>query len=58
MEIINMLEERILQLLEKLKKTEQENKALREQLDAERQSKQSVATRIDALLKKIQEGTA
>ncbi len=55
MEIIDKLEERIDSLLGRLRHLEQENASLREQLANERGSKDEVTTRIDQLLKKIQE---
>ena len=55
MEIIIALENRIDQLLARLKVLEGENKDLKEQLEAARQNKDAVTSKIDQLLKKIQE---
>lgn len=66
MDIIDTLEERIAQLVNRLKALEDENRALKatmeqenasmkEALDMERQKKDAVLSRVDQLLKKLQE---
>jgi cell division protein ZapB len=66
MDIIDTLEERIAQLVSRLKAleeenrrlkaaTDQENASLKEALDQERQKKDAVLSRVDQLLKKLQE---
>jgi cell division protein ZapB len=66
MDIIDTLEERIAQLVGRLKAleeenrrlkaaTDQENASLKEALDQERQKKDAVLSRVDQLLKKLQE---
>jgi len=66
MDIIDTLEERIAQLVSRLKTLEEENRrlkaaadqenaSLKEALDQERQKKDAVLSRVDQLLKKLQE---
>jgi len=66
MDIIDTLEERIAQLVSRLKALEEENKELKaamerenasmkEALDQERQKKDAVLSRVDQLLRKLQE---
>lgn len=66
MDIIDALEERIAQLVSRLKALEEENRELKaamerdnvsmkEALDQERQKKDAVLSRVDQLLKKLQE---
>lgn len=66
MDIIDTLEERIAQLVSRLKALEEENRrlkatvdqenaSLKEALDQERQKKDAVLSRVDQLLKKLQE---
>jgi len=66
MDIIDTLEERVAQLVNRLKALEDENRALKatmeqenasmkEALDMERQKKDAVLSRVDQLLKKLQE---
>ena len=66
MDIIDTLEDRIAQLVSRLKALEEENKAmkaamekeslfLKDALDQERQKKDAVLSRVDQLLKKLQE---
>jgi cell division protein ZapB len=66
MDIIDTLEERIAQLVSRLKSLEEENKflkatmeqenaSMKEALDQERQKKDAVLSRVDQLLKKLQE---
>lgn len=66
MDIIDTLEDRIAQLVSRLKALEEENKAmkaamehethaLKDALDQERQKKDAVISRVDQLLKKLQE---
>lgn len=66
MDIIDTLEERIAQLVSRLKSLEEENKtlkalmdqenaSLKEALEQERQKKDAVLSRVDQLLKKLQE---
>lgn len=66
MDIIDTLEERIAQLVSRLKSLEDENRrlkavmeeenaSLKEALDQERQKKDAVLSRVDQLLKKLQE---
>ena len=66
MDIIDTLEERVAQLVSRLKALEEENKtlkattvqenaSLKEALSQERQKKDAVLSRVDQLLKKLQE---
>lgn len=58
MEVVSQLEDLIDSLLQKQKALEEENASLKAQLDEERQKKQAVLTKIDGLLKKLQEANA
>jgi cell shape-determining protein MreC len=55
MDILTQFEEKIDRLLQRIQTVEDENIRLREELEAEKNQKQEVLTRIDNLLKKIQE---
>lgn len=58
MDIFEALEDRVDRLLAKVKALEAENLSLREELDRERQGRDAVTSRIDSLLKRIQEEIA
>jgi cell division protein ZapB len=55
MDLIDQIEERMERLLQRIRQLEEENSRLRTSLDTERQIKDDVLTRLDHLLKKIQE---
>lgn len=55
MDLIDQIEERMERLLQRVRQLEEENASLRTSLDTERQIKDDVLTRLDHLLKKIQE---
>jgi len=66
MDVIDILEERVMHMLNRLKALEEENAALKtvaqqenaslkEALEQERQNKNAVLSRVDQLLKKLQE---
>ncbi len=55
MDILSQFEEKIDRLLQRIQTVEGENLRLREELEAEKNQKQEVLSRIDNLLKKIQE---
>lgn len=55
MDLIDQIEERMERLLQRVRQLEEENSRLRSSLDTERQIKDDVLTRLDHLLKKIQE---
>ena len=55
MDLIDQLEERMERLLQRIRELEEENSRLQTTLDTERQIKDDVLTRLDRLLKKIQE---
>ncbi|WP_169732613.1 hypothetical protein [Desulfonatronum lacustre] len=55
MDILTQFEEKIDRLLQRIQTVEDENLRLREELEAEKNQKQEVLSRIDNLLKKIQE---
>ena len=55
MDLIDQLEERMERLLLRIRELEEENARLQSTLDTERQIKDDVLTRLDHLLKKIQE---
>ena len=66
MDVIDILEERVMHMLGRLKTLEEENTALKkaaleenaslkEALEQERQNKDAVLSRVDQLLKKLQE---
>ena len=54
MEIVDRLEERFNELLNKISELKEENQHLREQVEAETQKRRGIESRIDALLDKIQ----
>lgn len=53
MELIVQLEERFSGLLSKIKELREENQRLREEVEAERQTRRDIESRIDTLLEKI-----
>ncbi|MFO7801550.1 MAG: hypothetical protein R6V55_04570 [Desulfovermiculus sp.] len=55
MDLIEQLEERMERLLRRVRELEAENADLRTTLDTEREIKDDVLSRLDRLLKKIQE---
>ncbi|MDZ7762249.1 MAG: hypothetical protein U5L00_18610 [Desulfovermiculus sp.] len=55
MDLIEQLEDRMERLLQRVRDLEDENAQLRTTLDTERQIKDNVLSRLDRLLKKIQE---
>ncbi len=55
MDLIDQLEERMERLLQRVSELEAENADLRTTLDTEREIKDDVLSRLDRLLKKIQE---
>jgi cell division protein ZapB len=55
MDLIEQLEERMERLLQRIRDLEDQNTRLQEDLDSERQIKDEVLSRLDRLLKKIQE---
>lgn len=55
MDLIEQLEERMERLLQRIRDLEDENARLRTTVDTERQIKDDVLSRLDRLLKKIQE---
>jgi len=55
MDLIEQVEERMERLLQRIRDLEDENARLRSTLDTERQIKDDVLSRLDRLLKKIQE---
>ncbi len=55
MDILTQFEDKIDRLLERIQSVEDENLRLREELEAEKNQKQEVLSRIDNLLKKVQE---
>lgn len=54
MELVAQLEERFTTLLSKISELKVENQHLREEIEAERQTRRDIESRIDALLEKIQ----
>lgn len=54
MELVDQLEERFTALLNKISGLKVENQQLREEVEAERQTRRDIESRIDALLEKIQ----
>jgi cell division protein ZapB len=54
MEIVDRLEERFNELLNKIGELKEENQRLTEQVEAEKQTKRDIESRIDTLLEKIQ----
>ncbi|MBS3778817.1 MAG: hypothetical protein KGY41_00320 [Desulfovermiculus sp.] len=55
MDLIEQLEERMERLLQRIRDLEDENARLRTTVDTEREIKDDVLSRLDRLLKKIQE---
>lgn len=55
MEILAQFEEKVEQLLDRLRTVENEKLRLEQELESERSQKQEVLRRIDNLLKKIQD---
>ncbi|ADU64098.1 MAG: hypothetical protein KUA35_15650 [Pseudodesulfovibrio sp.] len=53
MELIVQLEERFNGLLNKINELREENQRLREEVEAERQTRRDIESRIDTLLEKI-----
>ncbi|MFH1914327.1 hypothetical protein [Pseudodesulfovibrio alkaliphilus] len=53
MELIVQLEERFNRLLNKISELREENQRLREEVEAERQTRRDIESRIDTLLEKI-----
>lgn len=53
MELIVQLEERFTRLLNKISELREENQRLREEVEAERQMRRDIESRIDTLLEKI-----
>jgi cell division protein ZapB len=53
MELIAQLEERFDRLLSKNSELKEENQRLREEVEAERQTRRDIESRIDTLLEKI-----
>ncbi|QJB56390.1 hypothetical protein [Pseudodesulfovibrio sp. zrk46] len=54
MEIVDQLEERFGKLLNKIIDLKDENQRLREEVEAERDKRRDIESRIDTLLEKIQ----
>ena len=54
MELVAQLEERFAALLNKISELKVENQRLREEVEAERQTRRDIESRIDTLLEKIQ----
>ncbi len=54
MELVTQLEERFNALLNKISELKTENQQLREEVEAEKQTRRDIESRIDALLNKIQ----
>ena len=54
MEIVERLEERFNGLLNKISELKEENQRLKEQVEAEAQTRRDIEARIDTLLEKIQ----
>ena len=53
MEIVAQLEQRFNELVHKIKELKEENQRLREEVEAERQTRRDIESRIDTLLEKI-----
>ena len=53
MEIVAQLEQRFNELVNKIKELKEENQRLREEVEAERQTRRDIESRIDTLLEKI-----
>ncbi len=58
MDIFEALEDRVGRLLARVKALEAENVSLKAELDKERQDRDAITTRVDSLLKRIQEEIA
>jgi cell division protein ZapB len=54
MEIVAQLEERFDKLMNKISELKEENQRLREEVEAERDTRRDIESRIDTLLEKIQ----
>ena len=54
MELVAQLEERFSKLLNKINELKDENQLLREEVEAEKQTRHDIESRIDTLLEKIQ----
>jgi len=54
MEIVAQLEERFNKLLNKISELKEENQRLREEVEAEKETRRDIESRIDTLLEKIQ----
>ncbi|MBI9081629.1 MAG: cell division protein ZapB [Pseudodesulfovibrio sp.] len=54
MELVSQLEERFNKLLNKISELKEENQRLREEVEAERETRHDIESRIDTLLGKIQ----
>ncbi len=55
MELLELLEKKIETLLEKLRRLEEENNQLKQELKKEREIKDNVSKRIDILLQKMED---
>lgn len=54
MEIVTRLEERFNELLHKIQGLKEENQRLRQEVEAEKQLRRDIESRIDSLVEKIQ----
>jgi len=54
MELVAQLEDRFSKLLNKISQLKEENQRLREEVEAEKQTRRDIESRIDTLLEKIQ----
>lgn len=54
MELVAQLEDRFNKLLNKISQLKEENQRLREEVEAEKQTRRDIESRIDTLLEKIQ----
>lgn len=54
MEIVSQLEERFYKLLNKIESLKEENQRLREEVEAEKETRRDIESRIDTLLEKVQ----
>ncbi len=54
MELVSQLEERFNELLNKIQGLKEENQHLREEVEAEKETRRDIESRIDTLLGKIQ----
>ncbi|MCF8029711.1 MAG: cell division protein ZapB [Desulfohalobiaceae bacterium] len=55
MEVLDKLEEKIHNLLERIQTLEEENRGLKRELEQERETRQRVSQKLDNLLQKIDE---